>query len=126
MDSSYRCYHQMHKPYMHEELVDHIQECEAVCEHMTYHLKKMEHCSPSRVNQALLLRDCADICGLTAKYVARDSFFSREAAALCAQICIACGNECSKFPDQMSQHCAQVCYNCAKHCSDFALGKKHC
>lgn len=112
---------QMMGHFKNEDLVIMIQDCEAICEHMTHHLKMMPNESEARVMQAILLRDCADICALTAKYVARDSDFAGYAASLCAQVCILCANECSKFNDEMSQHCAVVCYECARHCNDFAL-----
>lgn len=107
-----------HKP-MHERLVNVIQDCEAVCEHMTTHLKRRPDVQ-MRTRQLMLLRDCADICGLTAKYVARNSAFARHAAHLCAMICEACGAECARFPDPESQNCAQVCMNCARECRAFA------
>ncbi|MGE4283880.1 MAG: four-helix bundle copper-binding protein [Clostridia bacterium] len=105
--------------YINECLVKTIQDCEATCEHMTNHLKKLPDFQV-RVRQAVLLRDCADICGLTAKYVARGAIFARQAAALCACICEVCGNECARFPDQMSQNCARVCMYCARECRAFA------
>lgn len=105
--------------YMNEHLVKTIQDCEATCEHMTNHLKKLSDFQ-MRVMQAMLLRDCSDICGLTAKYVARGAIFARQAASLCACICEACGTECSRFPDQMSQNCARVCMHCARECAAFA------
>lgn len=104
--------------YMNEDFVMTVQDCEAVCEHMTHHLIRMQ--MADRVAQAMLLRECADICGLTAKFAARDAIYSRNAAALCADICHTCGTECLNYPDEMSQHCAMVCLNCARHCRAFA------
>jgi len=57
---------------------------------------------------------------LMAKYLARDSFFSKALANSCAYVCEQCALECSKFPDQMSQNCAQVCQHCAQACRAFA------
>jgi hypothetical protein len=105
--------------YMNEELVAGIQDCEAQCEHMTNHLKHHAK-EQGRARQAMLLRDCADICGLTAKFIARGAMFARQAAAFCAMICEACGNECARFPDAMSQSCAEVCLECADHCRAFS------
>lgn len=105
--------------YKHEALVKTIQNCEAVCEHMTTFLKG-KHDVQCRTKQLILLRDCADICGLTAKFVARGSMFSRDTAALCACICEACGKECAKFPDPESQNCAKVCLHCARECMAYA------
>ncbi len=104
--------------FMHEDFVLTVQDCEAVCEHMTHHLMRMQ--MEDRVAQAMLLRECADICGLTAKFAARDAIYARNLAALCADICQACGSESLRYPDDMSQHCAMVCLNCAKHCRSFA------
>lgn len=119
--AGYDCgYPMAQKPmYKHEQLVNTIQDCEAVCEHMTTHIK--HHCGvETRVKQLVLLRDCADICGLTAKFVARNSIFARDCARLCACICEACGKECARFPDAESQHCARVCFHCARACMAFA------
>jgi hypothetical protein len=105
--------------YLNERLVKTIQDCEANCEHMTNYLKRLQDFH-MRTRQAVLLRDCADICGLTAKFVARGALFARQSAQLCACICETCGIECARFPDQMSQHCARVCLNCARECAAFA------
>lgn len=104
----------------HHPIVEVIQDCEAVCEHMTTFLK-CRHDVHYRVRQLLFLRDCADICGLTAKFIARNSCFAKQAAALCAYICEVCGAECARFPDPESQSCAQVCMHCARECRVFAM-----
>ncbi len=96
-----------------------VQHCEATCEHMVSHLIQSHH-NDSRDIQLQLLRDCADICTLMAKYLGRNSHFSKMLAHVCARICEHCGNECARFPDQMSQHCAQICLHCAKACNAFA------
>lgn len=108
-----------HVPH-HERLVKTIHDCEAICEHMTTLLKRKPDVQ-MRMKQLQLLRDCADICGLTAKYVARNSPFAKTTASLCARICEACGSECARFPDMESQHCARVCMNCAKECRAYAM-----
>ncbi|MDF2819843.1 MAG: ferredoxin [Clostridiales bacterium] len=105
--------------HMHDALVMSIQDCEATCEHMTHHLKMMAEDDNFRVTQSILLRDCADICNISARYIVRNSMFSVNIAILCAQICILCGNECAKYDDELSQNCAEVCYNCAEHCREF-------
>ncbi|KNF07722.1 hypothetical protein CLPU_13c00640 [Gottschalkia purinilytica] len=106
--------------YYEKELVKTIQDCEANCEHMTVMLKKVKDYK-HRTTQIRLLRDCADICGLTAKYIARMSYFSKHIAKLCAYICVVCGKECAKFPDRASQNCAEVCFHCARECKAFAM-----
>lgn len=105
--------------YMNPELVLTVNDCEATCEHMIHHLTMMKLTS-TRIAQVSLLRDCSDICGLAARFLARESYFSKVLADVCAEICNACGKECERFPDEMSHHCAEICFNCAKHCRQFA------
>ncbi|MGO4886549.1 four-helix bundle copper-binding protein [Anaerobacillus sp. MEB173] len=75
-----------------------------------------------RKEQLRLLRDCADICTLTAKFVSRCSPFAKSLAALCGQICEICGNHCLHHPDPQSQTCGQICLHCAQECRVFAMG----
>jgi hypothetical protein len=103
-----------------ESLVKMIQDCEAMCEHTMTHVSMLPDVH-MRVMQLHLLHDCADICGLTAKFVARNSVFARATAGLCACICEVCGAECAKYPDPASQACAQMCLHCAKACRAFAM-----
>lgn len=105
--------------HMHKMLINTIQGCEAVCEEMTTILKRKPDLY-MRANQLRLLRDCADICGLTAKFIARHSMFAHNIAGLCVCICEACGRECARWKDPESQNCARVCLNCAKECRKFA------
>ncbi len=104
----------------HEHLVTTVHHCAAVCEHMGV-LMTMTPNVHMRARQLQLLRDCADICHLTVKYLSRNSMFVRQLVGLCACVCEACGRECSRFPDAKSQHCAEVCLNCARECKAFAM-----
>jgi hypothetical protein len=60
--------------------------------------------------------DCAAICRAAAGFMARDSPFAGPACELCAQICQACGEECSKHPMDHCQACAKACLRCADEC----------
>lgn len=97
-----------------------IQHCAATCDHMITHLLCHEDVNLRR-QQLLLLRDCADICHLTASLIARNSPMARMMAHICAHICERCGNECAKYPDHHSQHCARICLQCAQECRAFAM-----
>jgi hypothetical protein len=103
----------------HDSLLAMVQHCEATCEHMVTHLICAHH-DNRRDLQIQLLRDCADICTLMAKYLARNSCHARMLAHVCATICENCGNECAKFPDMISQQCAEICFHCAQACRMFA------
>lgn len=98
-----------------------VQHCEAICEFTEYSILQMDS-SSHRKEQLRLLRDCADICMLTAKYMARCSVFAKSLASLCAHICEVCGNHCLHHPDEVSQRCGQMCLHCAQECRAFAMG----
>ncbi|MFC7392178.1 four-helix bundle copper-binding protein [Scopulibacillus cellulosilyticus] len=106
---------QMVLPYQIKTLND----CAASCEFLCHHL--MCSCDiEQRVCQIELLHDCAEICTVTAKFMARCSPFTKHLCLLCAYICECCGNECCKFPDQESQMCGRMCLRCAQECREFA------
>jgi hypothetical protein len=111
----------MHKE--HEMLIKMIQDCEATCEHMMHHVTMMVPDLEMRKKQLALLHDCADMCALTAKYIARMSVFSKQMAQLCAFVCDTCGSECAKFRDTESQDCARKCRDCARECKEFAMSR---
>lgn len=64
--------------------------------------------------------DCADICQLAVKLMARKSAFAEEVCRLCAEICEACGEECRKHDMDHCQECADACFECAEMCRNMA------
>ena len=64
--------------------------------------------------------DCADICSLTAKYVARESEFTSDILRLCIDICKACYEECKKHDHDHCQKCAEKCKECYEACEAYA------
>jgi len=109
-----------HSHISHDRVLETIQRCESICEFTEYSILQMEDSSHRR-EQLRLLRDCADICTLTAKYIARCSLFAKSIASFCAQICEVCGTHCLHHPDELSQRCGQICLHCAQECRAFAM-----
>ncbi|MCX7774414.1 MAG: four-helix bundle copper-binding protein, partial [Clostridia bacterium] len=107
--------------YCNQALANIIFQCQATCEYATTHLK-LRSDTRARRDQLIVLRDCADICGTNCKFVPRGSAFDRQTVAVCACICEACANECSRFNDPLSQQCARICCQCAKACRAFVRG----
>ncbi|WP_019413471.1 four-helix bundle copper-binding protein [Paenisporosarcina sp. TG20] len=103
----------------HHQVLETVQKCEVICESTEYCILQMK--GSHRKEQLRLLRDCADICTLTAKYIARCSLFAKSIACLCAQICEFCGKHCLQHPDEQSQICGQMCLHCAQECNAFAM-----
>lgn len=64
----------------------------------------------------MLDRDCADICMLTAKFVARSSDHAKHVMRECIEICRLCEQECRKHDADHCQHCADICRECADAC----------
>lgn len=113
-----------HHQYSHSHMSSHhllsmIQHCEGTCEHMISMLINQGE-THSRKKQIQLLRDCADICTLMAKYLARNTHLAKSLAQYCAYVCELCGNTCLQFPDHESQQCGQICLNCAQECRAFS------
>ena len=64
--------------------------------------------------------DCAAICRMAASFMARGSDFAKQVCAICAEICEACGKECSKHQHPHCQECAKACLRCAEECRQMA------
>lgn len=64
--------------------------------------------------------DCAAVCRMAAGFMARGSAFAKALCATCAQICEACGDECSRHQHPHCQECAQACRRCADECRHMA------
>lgn len=68
--------------------------------------------------------DCAEICRLTAAFVARGSAHAAHILPECAEICTACAAECSKHTHmEHCKICADACKKCADACRQMATMK---
>jgi hypothetical protein len=92
--------------------LDALNACVAAC----------EHCSTACLEEAdvqlmarciALTRDCADVCALTARLVARGSEHAAHLLKACAEICRACAEECARHEHRHCQECAEACRRCA-------------
>jgi hypothetical protein len=59
-------------------------------------------------------RECADICQWTASFLARDSEHAHDLIQLCAKICEACADECTKHDMEHCRQCARACRACSE------------
>ena len=64
-------------------------------------------------------RDCADICALTSRFVARNSAHAKQVMKECIEICRKCAEECGKHDAEHCQHCAEICRECADACTEW-------
>lgn len=62
--------------------------------------------------------DCAEICRLTAAFIARGSVHAMHLMKECADICNACAAECGKHSHmEHCKKCADACKKCAVACA---------
>ncbi len=99
-----------------QHLLDALHDCLAVCEQCaTACLSEQD--VQMMVSCIRLDRDCADLCALTARFVARDSAHAAHLLTLCADICQACAAECGKHAHMAHcKDCAAACLRCEQAC----------
>ena len=64
-------------------------------------------------------RDCADICRLTAAFIARRSEHASHVIKECIEICQKCYQECSQHQDDHCQECGAACQACVEACRTY-------
>ena len=69
-----------------------------------------------------LCRDVADLATLHARFMARDSGYHTDLAAICADACEACAEECESHDHDHCQLCAEVLPKCVESCREMAAG----
>jgi hypothetical protein len=100
-----------------QSLFDALNACIASC----------EHCATACLNEQNVQmmarcisidRDCADICAITARFVARGSEHAMHVMRECAEICGICAAECEKHSAHMQhcKECAEACRRCEQAC----------
>lgn len=107
---------------MHEEYRSCIEACVTCaeeCEHCTTACLQ-EPDAAQRARCVGVLRDCADICVESVRWMARGSSFARPVCELCADICEPCAAECARFKDEHCRRCAEACRECARECRTMA------
>ena len=93
--------------------------CAAICNHCAASctaeedVKMMARC-------IRLDMECAAICYSAAQLMSLGSEKAKELCRLCAEICTACGDECSKYRNKHCQDCSKACKACAEECSKMA------
>ncbi|ALW84617.1 ferredoxin [Hymenobacter sedentarius] len=65
-------------------------------------------------------RDCADICRITAAFIARGSDYAKHVLKECMEICRKCHTECAKHPHDHCIQCAKACQACLEACQAYA------
>ena len=100
-----------------QSLLDALNACIAACEHCAtacFGEPSVQMMAPC----IQLDHDCADICALTVRFLARGSNYARHLLATCADACRACGDECDKHASHMAhcRECTEACRRCEQAC----------
>jgi hypothetical protein len=106
---------------MAPESIDQCTKAAIACERCMAQSLSDGHMASSMEKCIRLCRDCADICIVTVKFIARDSPFNKKLLKLCATICALCAKECERHPEKHCQDCAKECRLCAEHCEKLNL-----
>ena len=103
----------------HQAVLDALSRCIAACE-MCATACPQEDDVQMMVPCIRLDRDCADICRLTAAFIARGSDHARHVLKECIEICRKCGEECGQHQHDHCQQCAAACQACLEACKTYA------
>ncbi len=101
-----------------QQLINDIKHCINTCEYCAHACLNEEDVA-SLTGCIKITRDCADICTLTLKYLARESKFTDSLVELCANVCAACASECEKHDHEHCKDCAEVCSECKEKCREY-------
>lgn len=98
-------------------------QCHQVCEVTIDHcLRKGGHHADSVHIQ--ILRDCAQICSVSADFMLRGSDLHMRTCDICAEVCIRCAQDCERMnDDSIMQNCIDVCRRCSESCKKMAEGQ---
>ena len=91
--------------------------CASACLHEP-EIKMMSRC-------ITLDMDSAQLCRVTASWLARTSENSAFICGLCADICEMCAEECERHDMEHCRQCAEACRRCAQECrriADIGIG----
>jgi hypothetical protein len=95
--------------------IDTCLRCAAVCNHCASESAK-ENQDGMMADCIQLDMECAAICYATAQLMSLGSKHIKEISKICAAICDACAEECSKHENEHCLECAKACSECADEC----------
>lgn len=104
---------------VNKPLIQIITECATACE--LCHTACLKERDVSVLVVCILLdMECVTMCKATARLLQLGSDHANAACQLCADICIACAEECEKHEHEHCRQCAIACRECAEQCMGVA------
>ena len=102
-----------------QSCIDSCNKCVQICEEC-FTMCLNEEDVKERIHCIKSLQDCAEVCSLAVKVMARDSHMTYDLCRFCAKVCEDCAEHCGKFEDEHCQICAKTCRECAEECRKMA------
>ncbi len=103
---------------VYSELVESLEDCVAACNNCA--ASCLAEDSVQEMTDCIKLDlDCADICHMALKLLARDSGHAITVVELCKNICAECAVECEKHEHDHCQQCANACRRCENRCRNY-------
>lgn len=103
-----------------EKCIEACTKCHQICDETIEHclFKGGHHADPTHIR---LLRDCSQICALTADFMLRDSEFHHLSCGICADVCKTCAedSEAIDAEDELMNLCAKSCRECVEACREI-------
>ena len=92
------------------------------CEHCSAHDLMDEGENAEQMKRCIRInRDCADVCSLTARLLARHSEHGMHLMKECMELCEKCAQECEQHEHQHCKECAAACRACLEECRKMTV-----
>jgi hypothetical protein len=106
----------MHNEY--QSCIDLCSKCAMTCDHCAASCMKEPHVT-ELIPCIRLDLECVAICRAAIRIMILESNHANAVCQLCADICIACAEECEKHDHDHCRECAAVCRECAAECMNM-------
>src|SRR5262245_11014842 len=107
-------------PHLTDDMKACIEACQACHEACMETTATLRMRGPGDDGQIGALLDCADLCRLTASFVARDSPLHAMVCTLCADACQRAARDCERLDDETVRRLAETCRRTADRCRRVA------
>lgn len=105
-------------PVENRAVLDALARCVAACEYCADACLSEDNIQ-MMVPCIRLDRDCADICRVTAAFIARNSPHAPHLMKECIELCQKCHDECAKHQHDHCKQCAEACKACLEACKSY-------
>jgi len=111
---------------MSHEKYEEYQDCIAACHACAVACNHCAACCLQEPDVKEMVRcigldsDCAQLCEVAVALMSGGSEYAPQLCALCADVCRACAEECSRHEMDHCQQCAEACRRCEQACSEMA------